>query len=111
MEPEFTRRRKFLNYLLGTRTGATLVAMFYPVIKFVIPPQVIEATQNSVTAGKVTEFVANSGKIIKFGNKPVLLVPFLDRPSAQGKSNPAWTISGLLIVLFIVVMTVYGYLD
>ncbi len=67
-------RRSFLNYLLGTSTGATLLAIFYPIIKFVIPPQVIEATQNSVTAGKVAEFAANSGKIIKFGNKPVLLV-------------------------------------
>ncbi|MBI1761897.1 MAG: ubiquinol-cytochrome c reductase iron-sulfur subunit [Acidobacteria bacterium] len=74
MEPEFTRRRKFLNYLLGTSTGATLVAIFYPVIKFVIPPQVIEATQNSVVAGKLNEFAVNSGKIIKFGNKPVILI-------------------------------------
>ncbi|MBK7601573.1 MAG: Rieske 2Fe-2S domain-containing protein [Acidobacteria bacterium] len=74
MEPEVNRRRKFLNYLLGTSIGATLVAICYPVTKFLIPPEVTEATQNSVIAGKVNEFVANSGKIIKFGNKPVLLL-------------------------------------
>lgn len=74
MEQEVNRRRKFLNYLLGTSVGATLLAIFYPVMKFLIPPEVTEATQNSVVAGKVNEIVANSGKIIKFGNKPVLLI-------------------------------------
>jgi Rieske Fe-S protein len=34
----------------------------------------IEAAQNSVTAGKVSELALNSGKIFKFGNKPGLLI-------------------------------------
>ena len=67
-------RRSFLNYLLGTSVGATLVAIFYPVVKFMIPPEVIEAAQNSVVAGKAKEIAANSGQIFKFGNKPGLLV-------------------------------------
>lgn len=74
MEQEMNRRRKFLNYLLGTSVGATLLAIFYPVMKFLIPPEVTEAVQNSVVAGKVSEIAVNSGKIIKFGNKPVLLI-------------------------------------
>jgi Rieske Fe-S protein len=73
MEPA-TNRRKFLNYLLGTSAGATLIAIFYPVIKFLIPPEIIEATQNSVVAARVNELVTNSGKIFKFGNRPGLLV-------------------------------------
>ena len=32
MEQEVNRRRKFLNYLLGTSVGATLLAIFYPVM-------------------------------------------------------------------------------
>ncbi|MEW6211133.1 MAG: Rieske 2Fe-2S domain-containing protein [Acidobacteriota bacterium] len=67
-------RRRFLNYLLGTSFGATVVAVFYPIIRFITPPQVIEAAQNSVVAGKITELAVNSGKIFKFGNKPGLLV-------------------------------------
>jgi Rieske Fe-S protein len=67
-------RRSFLNYLLGTSVGATLVAIAYPIIKFVIPPEVIEAAQTSVVAGKVNELPVNSGKIFKFGNKPGLLI-------------------------------------
>ena len=44
-------RRRFLNYLLGTSLGATALAIFYPVIKFIAPPEVIEAAQTSVVAG------------------------------------------------------------
>src|ERR1700720_3896350 len=63
-------RRRFLNYLLGTGFGATAVAIFYPILKFLTPPRVIEAAQNSVTAGKLGDLALNSGKIFKFGNKP-----------------------------------------
>jgi Rieske Fe-S protein len=69
-----TGRRTFLDYLLATSAGATLVAIFYPVIKFMIPPSVTEAPQNSVVAGKVGDLPVNSGKIFKFGNKPGILV-------------------------------------
>ena len=68
------QRRKLLNILLGTSVGATLVAILYPILKFMIPPEVIEATQTSVVAGRVNELPPNSGKIFKFGNKPALLV-------------------------------------
>jgi Rieske Fe-S protein len=69
-----TGRRGFLNYLLATSFGATLVAILYPIVRFMIPPEVIEATQSSAVAGKVAEIAANSGKIFKFGNKPGLLI-------------------------------------
>lgn len=71
---ESSGRRKFLNYLLSTSVGATLVAIFYPVIKFLIPPSLTEAMQNSVVAGKVNELAPNAGKIFKFGTKPGLLI-------------------------------------
>jgi Rieske Fe-S protein len=67
-------RRNFLNYLLGTSVGATLVAVFYPIIKFMVPPEVIEAAQNSVVAAKAKDVAPNSGQIFKFGNKPGLLI-------------------------------------
>jgi Rieske Fe-S protein len=71
---EKSGRRRFLNYLLGTSFGATLITIFYPIIRFITPPEIVEAAQNSVVAGKVGELAANSGKIFKFGNKPGLLV-------------------------------------
>jgi Rieske Fe-S protein len=73
-DTEAPGRRRFLNYLLGTGFGATALAIFYPILKFITPPEVIEAAQNSVSAGKVSELALNSGKIFKFGNKPGLLI-------------------------------------
>jgi cytochrome b6-f complex iron-sulfur subunit len=73
-EPASSRRREFLDYLLGTSVVATLLAISYPILRFIIPPQVVESAQNSVVAGKANEIAANSGKIFKFGNKPGILV-------------------------------------
>jgi Rieske Fe-S protein len=73
-EPASSKRREFLDYLLGTSVVATLLAISYPILRFIIPPQVVESAQNSVVAGKANEIAANSGKIFKFGNKPGILV-------------------------------------
>ena len=54
----------------------TLGAILYPILRFMSPPQIIEATQNSVVAGKVNELANNSGKIFKFGSKPGTSLPF-----------------------------------
>ena len=67
-------RRRFLDYLLGTSAFATLAAIFYPILRFMVPPEVVEAQQNSVLAGKTGEIPINTGKIFKFGSKPGLLV-------------------------------------
>ncbi|MBZ5498421.1 MAG: Rieske 2Fe-2S domain-containing protein [Acidobacteriia bacterium] len=69
-----TSRRNALNYLLGTGALATLAAILYPVVKFMIPPRVVESSASSVVAGKVSELRPNVGKIFKFGSKPGLLI-------------------------------------
>jgi cytochrome b6-f complex iron-sulfur subunit len=73
-KPTSPKRREFLDYLLGTSIGATLLAIFYPIARFVIPPQVTESAQNSVVAGSLKEIAVNTGKIFKFGNKPGILI-------------------------------------
>jgi Rieske Fe-S protein len=72
--PITNSRRRFLDYLLGTSAIATLGAILYPIFKFMSPPPIIEAMQNSVEAGKLSELPKNSGKIFKFGSKPGILV-------------------------------------
>ena len=72
--PKSPSRRKFLDYLLGTSAVATLGAIFYPIFKFMVPPQIIEAQQNSVPVGKNAEIATNSGKIFKFGSKPGIII-------------------------------------
>ena len=72
--PHSPARRSFLDWLLGTSAVATLAAIVYPILKFMIPPQIVESAENSVVAAKVSELPPNSGKIFKFGNKPGILV-------------------------------------
>ena len=52
-----------------------LAAVFYPVIRYLIPPKVREASVSSVTLPfTVDEMARNSGRIFKFGNQPGILI-------------------------------------
>ena len=68
-------RRRFLNWVLGTSAGGLLASVFYPVVRYLIPPAAAEAASGAVTLPfKPDEMAANTGKIFKFGNRPGLLV-------------------------------------
>lgn len=67
-------RRGLIQWLLGGGFTASLAAFTYPVIRFMNPPQVAEAAVNETTAGSVHDLAVNTGKIVKFGSKPVLLI-------------------------------------
>lgn len=67
-------RRKFLNIILGTGFLGWLGSVFYPVFSYLIPPKNPEANINAVKAGMSSDIPLNSGKIIKFGRKPVILI-------------------------------------
>ena len=54
--------------------AASLGSFLYPVVRFVNPPAVSEAAVNEVSAGRVQDLRVNSGKIVKFGSRPVLLI-------------------------------------
>jgi len=67
-------RRKLLNILLGGGVSALFAYIFYPIWRYLTPPEIPEATPSSVLAGTVDELQLNSGKIVKFGRKPVILI-------------------------------------
>ena len=67
-------RRKFLNTLLSVGGIGGILAVFYPIFSFLIPPKSAEPKVNSVKAGITSDFPTNSYKIIKFGRKPVILI-------------------------------------
>lgn len=67
-------RRSFVDLLLGGGLIGAAVSFLYPVLKFVMPPAVAEAMEQSVVAAKVGELPPNSGKIFKFGRRPGLLI-------------------------------------
>ncbi|MFI5398575.1 MAG: ubiquinol-cytochrome c reductase iron-sulfur subunit [Candidatus Binatia bacterium] len=67
-------RRLFLEWFLGTTFGAVALAILYPVLRFVIPPEVAESATNRVLAGTLSEMPSNSGKVFRFGSKPALVI-------------------------------------
>ncbi|MGB5550867.1 MAG: ubiquinol-cytochrome c reductase iron-sulfur subunit, partial [Thermoanaerobaculia bacterium] len=74
--PSDNSRRRFLNWFLGTAAGALTVAVLYPVLRFVSPPEVPEASTNQVEAGPTNdaELLEKGFKIVRFGADPVILV-------------------------------------
>ncbi|PJA29560.1 MAG: plastoquinol--plastocyanin reductase [candidate division Zixibacteria bacterium CG_4_9_14_3_um_filter_46_8] len=67
-------RRSFLNWLLVGGFGSLAAATIYPLVRFIYPPELPQAVQNSVVAAKTGEMPPNSGKIFKFGTKPGILI-------------------------------------
>ena len=74
------QRRKFINWFLGTSAGALLVSILYPVLRYVSPPDVPEASTDSVEAGPTNdpELLEKGFKIIRFGADPVILIRVSD---------------------------------
>ena len=68
-------RRNLLNWFLSTTAGAFLVAVTYPLSRYLIPPDVGESTAHTVTlALKSQEVKANSGQIFRFGSQAGILI-------------------------------------
>ncbi len=67
-------RRDFLGMLLGGGFFACIISLFYPVFKYLEPPKVEEVNVSNVKIGAVEDMEKDSGKIIKFGNKPVIVI-------------------------------------
>jgi cytochrome b6-f complex iron-sulfur subunit len=74
LAPESTRRG-FINWLLGTSMVAFLVAVLYPVVRYLIPPLGEESVAGTVTLQiKPDDVKPNTGQIFKFGSRPGILV-------------------------------------
>ena len=67
-------RRRFIEILLGGGLLATFVSFLYPVLRFLVPPAVLDLGGDEVVAGKTGEVKPNSGKIFRFGSRPGLLI-------------------------------------
>jgi cytochrome b6-f complex iron-sulfur subunit len=68
-------RRRFVNWFLGTSVGAFLLAVLYPVSRYLVPPEVGESTASTVTLPlKPDDVKPNTGQIFKFGSRPGILV-------------------------------------
>lgn len=70
------KRRSFVNWFLGLSSTALLGSIFYPVWRYVNPPEVPEASTNRVEAGPTNdpELIERGFKILEFGTLPVILI-------------------------------------
>lgn len=71
-----SQRRNILGWFLGASVSALFAAVVYPVIRFISPPRVPEATTNRVEAGRTNdpELLDKGYKIVRFGTDPVILI-------------------------------------
>jgi Rieske Fe-S protein len=67
-------RRGFLNRLLATWAGGVAASILYPIVRYLVPPDMPEAATLTVNAGKAETFAANSARIVPFGASPVIVV-------------------------------------
>lgn len=69
-------RRSVVSWFLGTAAGALFASVAYPILRFVNPPDVPEATTHQVEAGQVNdpEFLDRGFKIVRFGVEPVIVI-------------------------------------
>jgi cytochrome b6-f complex iron-sulfur subunit len=69
-------RRRFLNWFLGTSFGALVVAVIYPVSRYVSPPRIPEPSTAQIEAGDTSDpaFLDKGFKIVRFGSDAVIVV-------------------------------------
>ena len=67
-------RRRFLDAFLSTSVGSLAVAVFYPVVRYLSPPAIPEATSTRVLAGKVSELHEEGWKVFPFGSEAGIIV-------------------------------------
>lgn len=67
--------RTLTTWILSTSLGGLIVAIVYPVGKYLVPPPAAESAASSVTLPFTPdELGPNTAKVFKFGNRPGIIV-------------------------------------
>lgn len=70
-----TGRRGFLDWLLGLSALGTVVAVVYPVLRFILPPARPKGrATGAVLAARASELPPDNGKVFPLGTRPAILV-------------------------------------
>ena len=85
-------RRGFINWFLGTSLGALTLSIVYPILRYISPPHIPEATTQEVEAGETNDplFLEKGFKIVRFGAEPVIVETHGDRQA----DVPIWELGG-----------------
>jgi Rieske Fe-S protein len=79
-------RRRLLRWLLSGASSTLLGVLLYPVVRYVAPPGQPEAAGETAVVGKVKDFPLNSGKVVRFGARPAIV---LRMPSGEFRAFSA----------------------
>ena len=67
-------RRRAIDWLLGSWLAGVCGAVFYPVMRFLVPPEIAEAPTQSVKAGSAASLSPNTARLVPFGQTPAIVV-------------------------------------
>ncbi len=67
-------KRDFLKLALGGSLVAWVASVVYPLFAYLKPPKQAEVEVSSVRVGALSEIGKDTGQIVRFGNKPVIVV-------------------------------------
>jgi Rieske Fe-S protein len=67
-------RRTFLNWLLGLWAAGVAASILYPILRYLLPPDIPEAATQSADAGKASTLAPNSGRVVAFGSAPAIVI-------------------------------------
>ncbi len=72
--PASPGRRSLLNWLLGLWGAAVMGSVVYPILRYLVPPEIPEAPTARVNAGKASALLPNTGRLVPFGAEPAIVV-------------------------------------
>ena len=67
-------RRSVLNWLLGIWGTGVFGAVFYPVARYLAPPDLPESATLSASGGSARTLLPNSGRVVPFGSRPAIVI-------------------------------------
>jgi Rieske Fe-S protein len=71
-------RRSALNWLVGIWGGGVVASILYPVLRFLVPPDIAESAALTATAGTASSLTPNSSRIVPFGSEPAIVLRTAD---------------------------------
>jgi Rieske Fe-S protein len=72
------KRRTFLDWLIGLAGTTAGAFVLYPVIRYLVPPEIPEAVTRRIVAAKKDELAPGSYKTFAFGGQPGILIRTAD---------------------------------
>jgi nitrite reductase/ring-hydroxylating ferredoxin subunit len=67
-------RRTFVDRLLGLWAIGVAASILYPILRYLVPPDIPEAATRSVHAGKASTLLPSFGRVVPFGSAPAIVI-------------------------------------